>query len=438
MTELNTEYWVLRSNAGDTFELQTTVGNSLDTSGYGAAETTGGNCAQLCTANSWTAGTGFHPAVDGSGVLVESISCDGSQVADSDLTQNVITAAGLVKVSFTVANYSAGNICGLADTEEGTDVAANGSYEQLIWADSAGVAGVRADADFVGSVDDISVEPFTNCAMVNGELDPDMRENGVLPHVESEATGSQAMAVIGVLPAITCEAAGMQLVHCSLDATLPAIKCEAYISAHGDLDAKLPTISCEAQCGSYVDGKLPTIKCEGEIGSVIVGRLDGVLPGIRCEAYCGARLDKRIPTVSCEGEITFPVLGWLDKDIPGITCEGAISGGAGAWLDKDIPVIRCEGIISCSPIIYLDETLPGIRGLATGRWCGAALDARIPAVRSDEDDTISETLVHCTLDAKIPAVIMAGEGYGGDGDSGGSISYKSRFTDYILRYNRWA
>ena len=49
MTELNTQYWILRSNAGDTFELETTVGSSLDTSGYVAAETTGGNCAQLCS-----------------------------------------------------------------------------------------------------------------------------------------------------------------------------------------------------------------------------------------------------------------------------------------------------------------------------------------------------------------------------------------------------
>lgn len=262
--------------------------------------------------------------------------------------------------------------------------------------------------------------------------------NGVLGLMECEAAGSQATGVIGVLPAVECEATGRQLTAGNLDAMLPAIECEASISPHLSLDAKLPTISCEAQSGSYVDRKLPTIECEGEIGSVVVGRLDGLLPGIRCEAYCGARLDKRIPTVSCEGEITFPVLGWLDRDIPGVTCEGAISGGAGAWLDKGIPVIRCEGIVSCSPIISLDETLPGIRCSASGRWCGATLDARLPAVRSDEDDTVSESLVHCTLDAMLPAVIMAGEGYGGSGDGGGAISYKSRFEDYILRYNRWA
>ncbi len=68
MTELNGEYWKLRNNSGDTFELATVWDtDSLNTAGYGTAETTGGSCAQKVTFTSWTAGTGWHPETDYAG-----------------------------------------------------------------------------------------------------------------------------------------------------------------------------------------------------------------------------------------------------------------------------------------------------------------------------------------------------------------------------------
>jgi hypothetical protein len=262
--------------------------------------------------------------------------------------------------------------------------------------------------------------------------------NGILGEIECEAAGGQSTSVIGVLPAIECEATGMELVHCSLDASLPAVIGEASISPGLSLDAKLPAISCEAYGGSIAEGELPAIECEGVIGSVTVGRLDRMLPGIRCEAYCGSRLDRKIPTVSCEATASGPTLCWLDKELPGVTCIATGSGGPGATLNKDIPVLKCEGVISCDTVITLDKHLPGIRCIASGRRAGSKLDARVPAIIGDEDNFLSESLVHATLDAMLPAIIMAGEGYGGDGNGGGSISYRSRFTDYILRYDRWA
>lgn len=106
-----------------------------------------------CSSDDFTKGTGWaHDAVN------NEYDCDGSQVADSDLTQNIITAAGLHKVVFTVKNYSAGNVCGYAYDTEGTDVSANNTYTQYIYATASGVAGVRADANFVGTIDDVSIK----------------------------------------------------------------------------------------------------------------------------------------------------------------------------------------------------------------------------------------------------------------------------------------
>lgn len=84
--------------------------------------------------------------------------CDGSQTGDSRLYQDMGSVSGRqYLVKFTVKNYSAGNIAGLAGGTAGTDVSENGDYVQVITAGSGAYDGVVADADFVGSVDDISV-----------------------------------------------------------------------------------------------------------------------------------------------------------------------------------------------------------------------------------------------------------------------------------------
>ena len=121
--------------------------------------------------------------------------CSGAQSADSDLTENVITGAGLHRVSFTVSNYSAGNVAGLADTTEGTDVSANGTYDQYIYADSAGVGGVRADSSFVGSIDDISIRPIQTSWVPYGtntiEIDEDNDNEEILITFVDNAAGAK-------------------------------------------------------------------------------------------------------------------------------------------------------------------------------------------------------------------------------------------------------
>ncbi len=107
--------------------------------------------------------------------------CSGAQGADSDLTENVITGAGLIRVEFTVSNYSAGNVTALADTTEGTDVSSDDTFVQYVYADSAGVAGVRADSSFIGSIDDISIRPvqFSWTAQGNNTMELDETEDAL-------------------------------------------------------------------------------------------------------------------------------------------------------------------------------------------------------------------------------------------------------------------
>ena len=107
-----------------------------------------------CAADSFDKGTGWtHDAAD------DEYDCDGTQTADSNLSQATITTTAIkYMIKFTVKNYSAGNIAGVAGGTSGTDVAADGDYAQVITAGASGIAGVVADLDFVGSVTDISVQ----------------------------------------------------------------------------------------------------------------------------------------------------------------------------------------------------------------------------------------------------------------------------------------
>uniref|UniRef100_A0A6M3ILR8 Putative tail protein n=1 Tax=viral metagenome TaxID=1070528 RepID=A0A6M3ILR8_9ZZZZ len=148
MTELNTKYVVLDGNAGDTFTIN-------DTSGYGAAETTGGNVAQKVTSfgtdgvlinstigggtQSWT-GTGagdpndpstleIYKAVDLTGDF--SFGClfradDGRPAADA--------------VLFAKADYTAGEY-GLS-----LKLMTTGKYEMVVSSDGATAEGKITDA----------------------------------------------------------------------------------------------------------------------------------------------------------------------------------------------------------------------------------------------------------------------------------------------------
>lgn len=107
-----------------------------------------------CSSDSFTKETGW--TYDGGS---EEYDCSGAQTGDSRLYQSITLEDGYYhQVIFTISNYSAGNIAGLVGTNSGDNVSANGTYTQIILADSTDGSGVIADVDFIGSVDDVSVK----------------------------------------------------------------------------------------------------------------------------------------------------------------------------------------------------------------------------------------------------------------------------------------
>ena len=99
----------------------------------------------------WTKGAGWTI----SGGAAHS---DGSQAADSNLSQAaVLTATNTYLVTFTISNYSAGNIRPVCGTALGTNRSANGAHTEHIIGNGTGFA-LRADLDFIGDVDNVSVQ----------------------------------------------------------------------------------------------------------------------------------------------------------------------------------------------------------------------------------------------------------------------------------------
>jgi len=109
-----------------------------------------------CTSDECSKGTGW--AYDAGN---DQYDCDGSQVADTLLTEEAASLAqgDIRQVQFKVENYAAGNLAGYAGGEQGSNVAANGTYTQIITAGSTdSKTGVVGDADFIGSVSILSVK----------------------------------------------------------------------------------------------------------------------------------------------------------------------------------------------------------------------------------------------------------------------------------------
>lgn len=105
----------------------------------------------------WTKGTGW---TIGSGKATS----DGSQVGDSDLKETVFTLPPVgtrVRVTYTVVAISAGTIEILAGSgATGVSRGLVGTYTQDVTIAGTQQLIVRADVDFVGSVDNISVKPL--------------------------------------------------------------------------------------------------------------------------------------------------------------------------------------------------------------------------------------------------------------------------------------
>ncbi len=132
---------------------------------------------------SWTKGTGWTIAA---GVA----SSDGSQTGNADLEQSAAavnaSALGLIRgrsyeVTFTVSAYTAGNVRPVIGGTTGTNRASAATFTETIVAGSTDVIALRADLDFVGSVDNFSVKPVATVPAADSsygggvELNPTLR-----------------------------------------------------------------------------------------------------------------------------------------------------------------------------------------------------------------------------------------------------------------------
>ena len=163
MTELNTEYWILRSNAGDTFELETTVGNSLDTSGYVAAEVSGNGDAQLCTLDNWTVQTpgNWTPDTDGAGALTAKLrgtAAQGYITGSESMSTNTVYQFNMV-----IDSVTAGTV---KFTEGATRSSAATYYEYLIY-QSVRIDGVSA---FTGVISSASVKEHGKTRVTESDI----------------------------------------------------------------------------------------------------------------------------------------------------------------------------------------------------------------------------------------------------------------------------
>ncbi len=160
MTELNNEYWKLRSNVGDTFELSdaaiaTWDSSSLDTSGFGNAETTGGNVAQKSTVDSWTRQAGWQLDVDGAGALTGKMACDGEQSDSVSVYQVALTIGDVNRLSITAVRTAGAVAHNAGAGNAGDNLTASGTYYRYAIVAGNTTASITGGVDFIGTIDDI-------------------------------------------------------------------------------------------------------------------------------------------------------------------------------------------------------------------------------------------------------------------------------------------
>jgi hypothetical protein len=115
----------------------------------------------FATDTDWTKGTGW---TIGAGVA----DCDGTQADVSDLSQDVGAVEGVsYSVTYTVTR-SAGTITPVLGGTSGTARSTADTFTETIVAGADGILLFLADADFVGTIDDVSATPLTGTGTITG------------------------------------------------------------------------------------------------------------------------------------------------------------------------------------------------------------------------------------------------------------------------------
>jgi concanavalin A-like lectin/glucanase superfamily protein len=148
MVAFTTSDWFSGFQVGDSLAAwlasttaETLTGTDLVTNGVFATDT------------DWTKGTGW---TIGSGVA----SCDGTQTANSDLSQSLpISAAEVYVVNFDLARTAGAiNYVALGGTTDGSDISANGNHSITVTTiNGSGNLIIGGDVNFVGTIDNVTV-----------------------------------------------------------------------------------------------------------------------------------------------------------------------------------------------------------------------------------------------------------------------------------------
>jgi parallel beta-helix repeat protein len=154
---------LMTNPASDDFTLQsnspcintgTNVGLTLDYDGNevprGAGYDIGAYEYQLVQSGSWYLGSGW--SVSGNKVV-----CNGNQIANSDIYQNINANNGSIyRIRFVLSDFSAGTITPMIGTSSVRSFSSNGTHTIFIKA-NGNTLYMRANSDFVGKLDNISV-----------------------------------------------------------------------------------------------------------------------------------------------------------------------------------------------------------------------------------------------------------------------------------------
>lgn len=111
----------------------------------------------------WTKGDGWTiPATDAQS--------DGTQLADADLVNTgiALVAGEVYTVTFTVSAWTAGNVTAVVGAQEGTDRGSASTFTELITATNTDPLTLRADADFIGTVDNVSIKLVGDAGWTQG------------------------------------------------------------------------------------------------------------------------------------------------------------------------------------------------------------------------------------------------------------------------------
>jgi hypothetical protein len=218
---------------------------------------------------------------------------------------------------------------------------------------------------------------------------------------------------------------------------LPVLDISAETGKRGELDEQLPGIELtDMRAGSHMSADLPVLECSGIANTETILTLRKYLPSLEATGRFGIRAGElKLPCLQIEIDMDGDRLARLDKTLPGLTIEAEASTPVLASLIEDLPALELTGVLSSVGIGQLDKKLAPLK-ISASLLAGASatLTGILPALELDTDSGLYGDQLN--LDATLPTVVMAALATGSFGGQAGGLVDPSRFTGYVMRYQR--